>query len=64
LRLRRDDQVAHRHAAAAPRPARTTNRAIAEYLLGQGFPGQFPYATAAYREMYLDKGVERVDPTR
>ncbi|MDI1320954.1 MAG: methylmalonyl-CoA mutase family protein [bacterium] len=29
--------------------------AIAEYLLGQGFPGQFPYATAAYREMYLDK---------
>ncbi|WP_438480239.1 methylmalonyl-CoA mutase family protein [Oleiharenicola lentus] len=29
--------------------------AIAEYLLGQGAPGQFPYATAAYREMYLDK---------
>jgi len=28
--------------------------AIAEYLFGQGFPGQFPYATAAYREMYLD----------
>jgi len=29
--------------------------AIAEYLFGQGVPGQFPYATAAYREMYLDK---------
>jgi methylmalonyl-CoA mutase len=29
--------------------------AIAEYLLGQGFPGEFPYATAAYREMYLDR---------
>src|SRR4051812_15618360 len=29
--------------------------AIAGYLLGQGFPGQFPYSTAAYREMYLDK---------
>ena len=34
--------------------------AIAAYLLGQGFPGQFPYATAAYREMYLDRGVEAV----
>jgi methylmalonyl-CoA mutase cobalamin-binding domain/chain len=32
--------------------------AIAEYLLSQGFPGQFPYATAAYREMYLDKDSE------
>ncbi|HET7536098.1 MAG TPA: methylmalonyl-CoA mutase family protein [Candidatus Didemnitutus sp.] len=29
--------------------------AIAEYLLGQGLPGQFPYATSAYREMYLDR---------
>src|SRR5574343_328124 len=29
--------------------------AIADYLLGQGLPGQFPYATAAYREMYLDR---------
>src|SRR5882757_7058664 len=37
--------------------------AIAEYLFGQGFPGQFPYATAAYREMYLDHGVERADPS-
>jgi methylmalonyl-CoA mutase cobalamin-binding domain/chain len=37
--------------------------AIAEYLLGQGFPGQFPYATAAYREMYLDQAVERADPS-
>jgi methylmalonyl-CoA mutase len=29
--------------------------AIAEYLFGQGLPGEFPYATAAYREMYLDR---------
>jgi methylmalonyl-CoA mutase cobalamin-binding domain/chain len=29
--------------------------AIADYLFGQGVPGQFPYATAAYREMYLDR---------
>jgi len=37
--------------------------AIAEYLLGQGFPGQFPYATAAYREMYLEPNpVGRVIP--
>jgi len=29
--------------------------AIAEYLFGQGLPGEFPYANAAYREMYLDR---------
>src|SRR4051812_42886061 len=29
--------------------------AIAEYLLSQGLPGEFPFATAAYREMYLTK---------
>ena len=29
--------------------------AIADYLLGQGLPGEFPYANAAYREMYLDR---------
>ncbi|HRI82415.1 MAG TPA: methylmalonyl-CoA mutase family protein, partial [Opitutaceae bacterium] len=29
--------------------------AIADFLLGQGLPGEFPYATAAYREMYLDR---------
>ncbi len=29
--------------------------AIAAYLLGQGLPGEFPYANAAYREMYLDR---------
>lgn len=29
--------------------------AIADYLLGQGLPGHFPYANAAYREMYLDR---------
>lgn len=32
--------------------------AIADYLLGQGLPGSFPYATAAYREMYLDRESE------
>ncbi len=38
--------------------------AIAEYLLGQGLPGEFPFATAAYREMYLDRDstVGRVIP--
>ena len=35
--------------------------AIAEYLLGQGLPGEFPYANAAYREMYLDREVGRVN---
>jgi methylmalonyl-CoA mutase len=30
---------------------------IAEYLLGQGLPGEFPYANAAYREMYLNREV-------
>ncbi|HVZ63839.1 MAG TPA: methylmalonyl-CoA mutase family protein [Lacunisphaera sp.] len=28
---------------------------IAGYLLGQGLPGEFPYANAGYREMYLDR---------
>jgi methylmalonyl-CoA mutase cobalamin-binding domain/chain len=28
--------------------------AIAEYLFGQGVPGEFPYANGAYREMYLE----------
>lgn len=38
--------------------------AIADYLFGQGLPGSFPYATAAYREMYLDRDNEggRVAP--
>ncbi|HEY3497399.1 MAG TPA: methylmalonyl-CoA mutase family protein, partial [Polyangiaceae bacterium] len=35
---------------------------IAEYLLGQGLPGEFPYANAAYREMYLGRTSE--EPTR
>jgi methylmalonyl-CoA mutase cobalamin-binding domain/chain len=30
--------------------------AIAGYLLAHGLPGEFPFATAAYREMYLDRG--------
>lgn len=37
--------------------------AIAEYLLGQGLPGEFPYANGAYRELYLDRG-EDEEPTR
>jgi methylmalonyl-CoA mutase len=36
-------------------PATDEPGAIAEYLLGQGLPGEFPYANAAYREMYLDR---------
>ena len=31
--------------------------AIADYLLGQGLPGEFPFANAAYREMYLEPPV-------
>jgi methylmalonyl-CoA mutase cobalamin-binding domain/chain len=37
--------------------------AIAEYLLGQGLPGEFPYANAAYREMYLSRSSAE-EPTR
>jgi methylmalonyl-CoA mutase cobalamin-binding domain/chain len=37
--------------------------AIAEYLLGQGLPGEFPFANAAYREMYLDRKAGRVTPS-
>lgn len=29
---------------------------IAEYLLGQGRPGEFPFTNGAYREMYLASG--------
>jgi methylmalonyl-CoA mutase cobalamin-binding domain/chain len=41
--------------------------AIAEYLYGQGLPGEFPYANAAYAEMYLDGGADGAnaeEPTR
>jgi methylmalonyl-CoA mutase len=38
--------------------------AIAEYLLGQGLPGEFPYANAAYREMYLDRDHGGEEPMR
>jgi methylmalonyl-CoA mutase len=38
--------------------------AIAEFLLGQGLPGEFPFATAAYREMYLDKQTVGEEPMR
>src|SRR5438045_6891497 len=27
---------------------------IARYIFGEGLPGEFPYLTAAYREMYLE----------
>ena len=30
--------------------------AIAEFLFGEGLPGQFPFMNGAYREMYLAKG--------
>ena len=38
--------------------------AIADYLLGQGLPGEFPYANAAYREMYLNKSSGGEEPMR
>lgn len=38
--------------------------AIAEYLLGQGLPGEFPFANAAYHEMYLDKQYGGEEPMR
>jgi methylmalonyl-CoA mutase cobalamin-binding domain/chain len=45
-------------------PATDEPGAIAEYLLGQGLPGQFPYANAAYREMYLDRDHGGEEPMR
>src|SRR5437879_742449 len=27
---------------------------VARYLFGEGLPGEFPFANAAYREMYLE----------
>ncbi|HTU01926.1 MAG TPA: methylmalonyl-CoA mutase family protein, partial [Candidatus Sulfotelmatobacter sp.] len=38
--------------------------AIAAYLLGQGLPGEFPFANAAYREMYLDRPGGGEEPVR
>ncbi len=38
--------------------------AIAGYLLGQGLPGEFPFANAAYREMYLDRDHGGEEPMR
>jgi len=38
--------------------------AIAEYLLSQGLPGEFPFANAGYREMYLDKQTGGEEPMR
>jgi methylmalonyl-CoA mutase cobalamin-binding domain/chain len=45
-------------------PATSEPGAIAEFLLGEGLPGEFPFATAAYREMYLDKQTVGEEPTR
>ena len=38
--------------------------AIAEYLLGEGLPGEFPFANGAYREMYLDSQGGGEEPMR
>ena len=38
--------------------------AIADYLFGQGLPGEFPFANAAYREMYLDGKGAGEEPMR
>jgi methylmalonyl-CoA mutase cobalamin-binding domain/chain len=38
--------------------------AMADYLLGQGLPGEFPFVNAAYREMYLDKQAGGEEPMR
>ncbi len=37
---------------------------IARYLLGEGCPGEFPFANAAYREMYLARGAAGEEPMR
>ena len=34
---------------------------IAEYLFGQGLPGEFPFANSAYREQYLNRGTDQGD---
>src|SRR5947208_12812644 len=31
---------------------------IARFLYGEGLPGEFPFVTAAYREMYLEKSLK------
>src|SRR5262245_61164780 len=35
---------------------------VARYLIGEGLPGEFPFVSAAYREMYLASNSE--EPTR
>ena len=37
---------------------------IARYLLGEGLPGEFPFVSAAYREMYLESAGKTEEPTR
>lgn len=49
---------------ALPDTAAADPGALAEYLLGQGLPGEFPFANAAYREMYLDRRTAGEEPTR
>ena len=36
---------------------------IARYLYGEGLPGEFPFVSSAYREMYLDQ-LKSEEPTR
>ena len=36
---------------------------IARYLYGEGLPGEFPFVSSAYREMYLDQ-LNSEEPTR
>src|SRR5438552_617878 len=38
---------------------------VARYIFGEGLPGEFPFANAAYREMYLEReGAEVEEPMR
>ena len=58
-KLQRDVESTHSHTGTPlPRlalPQTDEPGAIAEYLYGQGLPGEFPFANGAYGEMYLDR---------
>jgi methylmalonyl-CoA mutase len=45
-------------------PATDEPGAIAEYLLGQGLPGEFPFANGAYPAMYLENQSAGEEPMR
>ncbi len=36
--------------------------AVAQYLMGEGLPGEFPFLNGVYRQMYMDSSAE--EPTR